>query len=237
VRTFLSRLLDAQANAPFVDDCGAFANRLAHFGMLNSLSQTLLKIVSPGVPDTYQGTELWDFSLVDPDNRRPVDYDRRAQLLAGFPVEAARMGPPGLARSLAESLPDGRAKLYLTATALRCRRDHPGLFAEGEYLPADVVGSRHHHVVALVRRHGEQIAVAAAPRLLAGLLDGRPAATLGAEVWQDTALLFAGVPAGARLRNLFTGEILAPGAVDDRVLLPASEVFRDFPVALFLVER
>ncbi len=231
VRTFLSRVLDPGANAAFVDDCAAFAGRMAHFGMLNSLSQTLLKIVSPGVPDTYQGTELWDFSLVDPDNRRPVDYAHRARLLASFRPEA------DFARSLAATLPDGRAKLHLTATALRCRRDHPGLFAEGEYLPAEIVGGRHQHVCALVRRHADQVAVAAAPRLLLGLLEGRQELPLGADVWQDTALLLPGVPAGARLRNLFTGEVLAPGEAEDRAMLPASEVFRDFPVALLLVER
>jgi (1->4)-alpha-D-glucan 1-alpha-D-glucosylmutase len=237
IRTYVARVLDARTNAPFVDDCAAFAARVAHFGLFNSLAQTLLKIVSPGVPDMYQGTELWEFSLVDPDNRRPVDYEERARLL-----KALKQGSEGgqlaaFARSLIEGKEDGRAKLYVVRTALRCRRANPGLFAEGEYLPAEVSGAKQEHICALTRRLNGSVAIAAVPRLVLGLLGGRSELPLGAPVWEDTEVLLQGVRAGARLRNLFTGEVLTAETSRERVALRAADLFRNFPVALLMVQE
>jgi (1->4)-alpha-D-glucan 1-alpha-D-glucosylmutase len=188
------------------------------------------------VPDTYQGTELWDLSLVDPDNRRPVDYERRRTLLAE--LQARGTGPEAdrqaLARELLAARADGRVKLYLTWQALCCRRDRPGLFTTGEYLPAEVVGPQAEHAFGFVRRQGEQWAVAIVPRLPSGMSlapDGLP---LGAGVWQDTRLLLPGIDPHARLRNILTGEELVVGEQDGKPSLVLGDVLAHFPVALLV---
>src|SRR5205814_5489247 len=106
----------------FLADFLPFQKRISHFGLLNSLSQTLLRLAAPGVPDTYQGTELWDFSLVDPDNRRPVDYNHRRKMLAALKADIASGNLRRLARELVAAKEDGRVKLYVTHRALRLRR-------------------------------------------------------------------------------------------------------------------
>ena len=137
VQEFVRLILDEQASGPFLADFSTFARRLTQYGFLNSLSQTLLKLASPGVPDTYQGSELWDLSLVDPDNRRPVDYARPRELLRGLQsaLAAANGDMRELCRELVAARVDGRIKLYVHHQTLRCRREHPGLFSAGEYLP------------------------------------------------------------------------------------------------------
>jgi (1->4)-alpha-D-glucan 1-alpha-D-glucosylmutase len=233
VRQFVARTLDPRESAAFLDELQRFQKRVSFYGFLNSLSQVLLKITSPGVPDTYQGTELWDFSLVDPDNRRPVDYALRRRMLDGLKT-AAGAGDGRLAefaRGLALTPEDGRVKMYVTWRALRARRDNPGLFTTGEYLPAEVVGSRRDHVCAFARRHEGRLAVAAAPRLMTRLVPEAGGPPLGAAVWGDTRLLLPGVEPGRRLRNLFTGEELTAG---EGASVPAAEVFANFPVALLM---
>src|SRR5207302_5606337 len=139
VRQFVARILDEKQSGLFLSDLRGFQRRVSHFGLLNSLAQTLLKIALPGVPDTYQGTEVWDFSLVDPDNRRPVDYARRREMLRDLQVSVAAAGPrlPELARELTATKEDGRIKLYVTYRSLHCRREQPALFTTGEYLSAE----------------------------------------------------------------------------------------------------
>jgi len=191
--------------------------------LINSLAQTVLKLTAPGVPDTYQGTELWDFSLVDPDNRRPVAYDRRRELLAALNVP--REATPALARELLETIEDGRIKLWVTSRALQARRQNPGLFSEGDYLPATAAGASHDRVFAFARRHGGRSAIVAVPRLTRGL-DG----------WGDTRLLFPGVKAGlnARYRNLFTGESHSLLPSKDGPALVVSDLFATLPFAVLL---
>src|SRR5207302_2685278 len=117
---FVTAILDEGNNARFLQDFRAFQRQIHHWGLFTSLAQTLLKIASPGVPDIYQGTEFWDFSLVDPDNRRPVDYELRGRLLAGLRARAAeaRERLPAFARELTEAREDGRIKMYLLLRAL-----------------------------------------------------------------------------------------------------------------------
>src|SRR5205823_6318119 len=127
--------------------------KVAHFGMFNSLSQTVLKLCSPGVPDIYQGNEMWDFSLVDPDNRRPVDYDLRAWLLGE--LRDAPGDRAALARTLVGSREDGRIKLYLTQRALTYRRSHAELFRDGRYQPLFASPDAREHIVAFARSDGD----------------------------------------------------------------------------------
>jgi (1->4)-alpha-D-glucan 1-alpha-D-glucosylmutase len=236
IREFVARILDEKRSAKFLADFCTFHRRISHVGYFNSLAQSLLKLTSPGVPDTYQGCELWDFSLVDPDNRRPVNYERRAALLEELKKQSGAAGDrlPDFARALAANKEDGRVKLYLTYCTLHCRRDHPGLFTTGAYIPAETRGPRDSNVCAFVRKHEKRLAVAAAPRLLSSLVIGSDGLPLGPDVWADTTLVLPGIAPGVRLRNVFTGEVLTPTTAGHETTLAAADVFRNFPVALLL---
>jgi (1->4)-alpha-D-glucan 1-alpha-D-glucosylmutase len=238
IQEFVARILDEKGNAPFLQDFRTFQKRISHFGLFNSLAQTLLKFTSPGVPDTYQGTELWDFSLVDPDNRRPVDYQRRQQLLRGLQGRVAEAGPDRreLARELARSREDGRIKLYVTWQGLRCLREHPGLFTTGEYLPVTTTGPGQDHVFSFVRRQGDEMALVVVPRLLTRLPESPDGLPLDEQVWQDTALVLPEAVAGRRWQNVFTSEEVSSAGGQGEVTLPVREVFAHFPVALLLAK-
>ena len=138
VQAFVSALLDPAAGGPFLAAFAALAGQVAFFGQVNSLAQVALKLTSPGMPDIYQGNELWDFSLVDPDSRRPVDYERRREMLEGLP-DPGEVDDGFLADLLANSH-DGRVKLYLTRCLLEARRSHPELFRTSDYRPLAVSG-------------------------------------------------------------------------------------------------
>ncbi len=217
-------LADAQRNQ-FVDDLDDFVRALAVPGFLNGLSQTLLKLASPGVPDVYQGNELWDFSLVDPDNRRPVDYARRRALLADLERAAADPAAlPALARELAANLADGRAKLYVTWRGLRCRAERPELFERGGYVPLEVRGERAEHVCAFARRDERHTLIAAAGRWFT-LLPRAGDGPIDFD-WSDTALV---VPAG-RYRDELTARTFDVDDAEPTVRLDA--LFAELPVAL-----
>jgi (1->4)-alpha-D-glucan 1-alpha-D-glucosylmutase len=235
VRQFVARLLDAKTGAAFLAGFRQLQKRVSHFGLFNSLGQTLLKITVPGVADTYQGTELWDFSLVDPDNRRPVDYELRQRLLRDLTagIKAAGGDRRALSRELTAHKEDGRIKLYVTRQGLHARRDNPGLFATGEYFPLQVAGGPE-HAFGFIRRQGERHAVVVVPRLLTHLLPKAEGLPLGREVWGEQSLLWPDLPAPAELHNVFTGERLALSAWEGKIRLPLADVFGYFPVALFL---
>jgi (1->4)-alpha-D-glucan 1-alpha-D-glucosylmutase len=239
VQQFITRILDVEKSGPFVLHLRGFQRRISHYGLFNSLAQTLLKATAPGVPDFYQGTELWDFSLVDPDNRRPVDYERRRELLNDLRKSVAAAGSrlPHLARELTARKEDGRIKLYLTYRALQCRREHPALFTTGEYLPAEAGGAKAAHIFGFVRRHEEQYAVVAVARLLTGLVPDEGGLPLGDDVWRDTVLPLPGVDPDLRWRNVFTGEVVKSSARSEQAALSLAEMLAHFPVALLVGER
>jgi (1->4)-alpha-D-glucan 1-alpha-D-glucosylmutase len=234
IQQFVARILDEGANRAFLQDFCEFQRWVSHYGLFNGLSQALLKITAPGVADTYQGAELWDLSLVDPDNRRPVDYGRRAEMLRDLRERVAAAGNSlaGFARELTLRKEDGRIKLYVTSRGLQCRREHPGLFAAGEYLPAEASGARAEQVFGFARRRGDVWAVVAVPRLLTRLI-GPGEVPLGPAAWQDTVLLLPGVDPALKLRNVYTGERLAFAEREGKPCLHLAEVFASFPVALF----
>ncbi|MGH9349672.1 MAG: malto-oligosyltrehalose synthase [Vicinamibacterales bacterium] len=203
----------------FREDFLAFARRIARYGIYNSLAQLTVKIGAPGVPDFYQGTELWDFSLVDPDNRRPVDYRRRAALLAevrDLTIDAV-MANPG----------DDRLKLMVTARLLGFRRERHDTFAVGGYEPIAFEGSRRDHAFGFARRHDGRDVLVIVPRLIAGLLPDADVAPLGERVWGDTRAL---VPhrAAAGYRHVLTGECLP----STNGSLKLAAVFARAPVAV-----
>jgi (1->4)-alpha-D-glucan 1-alpha-D-glucosylmutase len=238
IARFVTRILDDRSNGRFLQDVRAFQKRVSHYGLFNSLAQTLLKIASPGVPDTYQGTELWDFSLVDPDNRRPVDYALRQRLLRELKEQLRKpdVHLPQFARGLAAAKEDGRIKLYVTWKMLHCRREQADLFTRGEYYPVDAFGSRREHVCAFLRRLEARWALAVAPRLLTHVQPGGDGLPLGSDVWQDTLLLLPAVDMNLRCRNLFTDEVLSPFAHDGQAALRLAKVLANFPVALLVAE-
>lgn len=230
--TAVARFVDAliSPDAPFLREFLPFQRRVARLGALNSLSQSLIKLTAPGVPDTYQGNELWDFSLVDPDNRRPVDFGLRKKLLA----DLKRLDPPG-ARSLLEdgAWQDGRPKLYLTWKALGLRRETPDLFARGEYVPLATSGEHADHLVAFARYYEGEAAITVAPRLCSRLVQaGGPLLLPAPGAWADTAVRLPAELAQATYRSVLTGEKVVPGDHDAEASLPAGVLLRDFPVAL-----
>jgi (1->4)-alpha-D-glucan 1-alpha-D-glucosylmutase len=206
VADFIQRILSAKAGDPFLTSFRPFQRRIAHLGLLNSLSQTLLKLTCPGVPDTYQGTELWDFSLVDPDNRRPVDYAHRRQTIEELHAmqSSHRENLAGMAEELMRTKEDGRIKFWITWQMLHARRDHPGLFSRGEYIPLKVTGEYSKNIFAFARRHEGRMAIVVVPRLLGKLAAGSKL-PLGAGVWADTTVVVPEHLSGDRFRDLFTG--------------------------------
>jgi (1->4)-alpha-D-glucan 1-alpha-D-glucosylmutase len=226
---FVEACLDTSRPNQFLDDFLPFQGRIAYYGALNSLAQALLKITSPGVPDLYQGTELWDFSLVDPDNRRPVDFPKRAQVLSE--LKRLKGGDPAqLVRELLARWGNGRIKMYLISRALDFRRAHASLFQSGDYDLLSASGERKEHVLAFARRDGNTWALVAVPRLIAGLsAPGRP--PLGRRVWKDGVL---NLPPGApgRWLNVFTGESLRTFGEPRSGTMHLCDVFSGFPVAL-----
>lgn len=234
LQDFIRGILDPRAGNLFFADLVATVRRIARCGLLAALSQTLCKLTAPGVPDIYQGTELWDFSLVDPDNRRPVDYGLRQRLLAELRSSGASPTSETAmrARALLDGLPDGRAKLYVISRTLEWRRTHERLFSHGEYLALRVAGPCAAHLCAFARRRGREVSITVAPRLYWKLLRRGGDWPLGRRVWSDTRIeLPADLPAGMLL-NLFDGARLPVRHGDGRHALPAEEVLESFPVAL-----
>ncbi len=229
MRHFVEAILDRSGPNPFLDDFQALAAKVAQLGMFNSLSQTLLKLAAPGVPDLYQGTELWDFSLVDPDNRRPVDFARRIQALQTLQCPESERAR--LAEELLQTREDGRIKLYVIQQSLLLRRQCPELFQAGAYVPLRASGPARQHVCAFARVVGGQSVVAVAPVLVAGLLRGAATSPIGEAVWNDTWLRLPGGGTDT-YRNCFTGELVQAGTRAGRAGLALKEVLARFPVAL-----
>ena len=219
------------ANDPFLEDFVPFQQKISRLGALNSLSQTLLKLTVPGVPDIYQGNELWDFSLVDPDNRRPVDYELRRDLLS----KLRRMKPADAHSLLAEDVwRNGGPKLYLTWKALGLRRERPELFENGDYIVLEAEGEKADQVVAFARRSGDEAAITVVPRLCSDLADDSGLA-FRTGAWKDTRVVLP-EDSDVTFRNVFTGEHVAPEEYGGEICIPVSALYRNFPVALLTAE-
>jgi (1->4)-alpha-D-glucan 1-alpha-D-glucosylmutase len=232
IQRFVADILNPEKSMPFLTDMRNFVRRVAHFGLMNSLGQTLIKLTAPGVPDTYQGTELWDFGLVDPDNRRPVDFSQRAKILAKLTQRTeGRADWSELIRELVSTKEDGGIKLYLTWRSLNCRREHPGLFSEGEYLQIEPVGAQKEHVFCFARRLGQACALVVVPRLLVGITSKAGQMPLGLEVWGDTRLALPEGLRSQRWRNVLTGEQVSGGPE-----LKAATLLKVLPVALLVAD-
>jgi (1->4)-alpha-D-glucan 1-alpha-D-glucosylmutase len=221
VSTFVQGLLKPGRNL-FLDRLREAAKTVGWLGMLNSLSMTAIKLTSPGVPDIYQGTEIFDFSLVDPDNRRPVDYPKRRALLESFAEDAtvARV------RALFQSPQDGAAKLYLINRLLDHRRENPAVYREGGYTPVLAEGSKHANVLAFARVHEGAGVLTVASRLHASLGLGEGTLPCGEAVWGNTTVAVPFLEEGTSLRHLLTGRSYTVR----RGGLAVGDLFADTPV-------
>jgi (1->4)-alpha-D-glucan 1-alpha-D-glucosylmutase len=208
-----------------LEDIDRFARRVAQHGRWNSLSQLLLKIASPGIPDFFQGMEIWQETLVDPDNRRPVDFTPLRSLL-----DQVRNGHPvGL-----ESGGDGRIKMFVTHAALEARRRCPDLFAAGNYLPLEVRGKFADCVFAFARSEGESRALVIVPRWTVRVSGFGGPPPIGLR-WEDTSVVLSRTWPVDAFINLFTKEPLTQGRDQrEQQLLPLSEIFHSFPLWLSL---
>ncbi|MFM0689919.1 malto-oligosyltrehalose synthase [Paraburkholderia strydomiana] len=220
-RDFLFDIMAPQRRDGFLKELAAFVARISRAGAVNSLQQTVLRLASPGIPDLYQGTELWDFSLVDPDNRRPVDFEQRATWLA--------QAPPS---EFLSTWRNGRVKLAVVQRVLALRAHLPELLSQGTYLPLTVRGAHASNVIAFARRHGNAWAVVIASRLAAGLLgEEGDLPMVDPEKWQDTAVE---MPADLSARALF--DWLSPAApkVDENGLLYLRDALAAMPIAVLV---
>jgi (1->4)-alpha-D-glucan 1-alpha-D-glucosylmutase len=247
MKEFIEAILDV-GNTAFRDDFIEFQARIARYGIYNSLAQVAVKVGAPGVPDFYQGTELWDFSLVDPDNRRPVDYARRAALLEELtPAVRREGGLRPLFERLAASPTQDRLKLAVTHGLLDFRRAHADIFQHGDYEPLAFEGVRREHAFGFARRHGGHRVLVIVPRLIAGLIPDANVPPLGEKVWGDTIVRLperaasirevaeaadsdgGGSPdSRASFRNALTGE----RTTADAHALRLADIFAVAPVAM-----
>jgi (1->4)-alpha-D-glucan 1-alpha-D-glucosylmutase len=231
---FVERILDRRR--PFLQAFLPFQSRIAELAIYNSLAQLVIKIAAPGVPDFYQGTELWDLSLVDPDNRRPVDYSIRRGALDALDGSDER-GDQSVLRARA----DGRIKMFVMHGALRTRAEIRSVFECGSYVPLSTSRDRSANIFAFARRHQGVTAIACVPRLIVSLVGDRPAPPVGRGVWRDTTIeLPEPKDAASRwpsaFRDTFTGETVSAQDNGGAMAIAAAEVFSRFPVALLVGE-
>ena len=221
VRQFLTQILDPARVSKLGEEIAAFARRIAVSGAVNSLSQLVLRMTTPGVPDLYQGTDLWDFSLVDPDNRRPVDYATRARL------HRERQS----ASTLLDTWTDGRIKQAVLANLLTLRGQLPDLFADGNYTPVKVEGERSEHVIAFLREHGATAVIVLVTRLSAALLGDRPIPSIEAASWGDTRVALP-----AAWTNRSAKDVLGGSTIRMDEWLSVSAVLSPLPVAVLTID-
>ncbi len=229
LQKFAAGILSAD-NREFLDDFREFQKKVAYFGMVNGLSQALLKIAAPGVADFYQGSELWDLRLVDPDNRGPIDFARRASALAEISKGDAENAEQAL-RGLVEHWRDGKIKLHLLGKALRFRRDHADLFHDAEFVPLQTAGCHAENVIAFLRRTPTSSVLAVMPRWLCQIAEKTGGHSREID-WCDTHIM---LPSDSPET---WKSILSPSQVRSKpreggACLMLSELFREFPVAFF----
>jgi (1->4)-alpha-D-glucan 1-alpha-D-glucosylmutase len=231
ISSFINAILTPGSGDRFLNDFVPFQKRVARLGLWNSASQTLLKLTSPGVPDIYQGNEVWDLSLVDPDNRRLVDYSHRMDVfeslkkLGSSPDEAAFSG-------MLATPEDGRLKQYVTWKTLCARKQWPEVFRQGEYIPLAVQGERADHVVAFLREHEGTAVLVVAPRLVSALVGERDVPPIGGDIWGDMQIVLPSRSGRTNCRNVFTGAVVDQQLSASGGLISVSDVLKIFPVAL-----
>ncbi len=234
---FVDRTLSGPHATTFLRSFLPFLKKVSRFGLVNSLSQLTLKIASPGVPDFYQGSELWDLSLVDPDNRRPVDFKLRCRYLDSMAPLLDPSAPENVMVSAVSEMlgnwEDGRIKQYLTAAGLRLRREHQALFLEGDYFAMNAIGDRQDRLAVIARANRESVLIAIAPRLTAGLAEVDRWLPLGEDFWKNTEIEIPVEWSTLLFRDRLTGRPIRPGAGPD-ARIRIADVLQFCPVALLV---
>ena len=225
VRRFVRAILDNGRANKFLKEFLPFKERIARAGLFNSLAQTLLKLTAPGTPDFYQGSELWDWNLVDPDNRRPVDYALRQTLVRELKEVLARPDRTQAVQDLMRHFADGRIKLYLILAGLRCRRMYADVFAHGRYVPLEAEGPEASRLLSFARLHGTHMVMVTVPRLIAV----RSADAMDS-IWNDTWVRMPPGCEGLQLQDMLTGRTIAPDRKGECSMVRASELFASCPV-------
>lgn len=227
---FLTKILADKAPMGFLSAFEPFAQRISANGMTNSLAQLALKMASPGVPDFYQGTELWDWSLVDPDNRRPVDFETRKRWLEELeplykPAQDSELpGRRAALRQITRQWEDGRIKLLMTLLGLRYRKSYPDLFLKGSYIPLKIVGELADHAVAFARDYEQEKLIVVVPRLMARC-------KLHTPLWESTRVQLPAAWGAITGRNLFTGETIHATSAVSASEICLNDLFGSLPVA------
>jgi len=234
VQGFVAKILQPSPDNSFLEDFRQFQAPIAQAGIWNSLSQVVLKMASPGVPDFYQGNELWSFHLVDPDNRQPVDFDRRRKLLAKLREKEAA-DPAALMDRLISNPCDGAIKLFVTHRALSFRRDHPELFSAGSYIPLASGGNRANHVVAFARQWSGQTVIALVGRFFLKIRNSHPA-PIG-DVWGNATILLPKKIKHVGFQDVLTGQTVTLEEREGEPSLALAKVFAHCPVALLFAEN
>jgi (1->4)-alpha-D-glucan 1-alpha-D-glucosylmutase len=231
-RDFVRALLSPEPSNLFLRDFLPLQQRVARIGAFSSLSQLLLKLASPGVPDIYQGNEVWDFSLVDPDNRRAVDYAARHAALREIRALHDDIGAAACAQRLLAQLEDGRIKLYLSWKALTLRRACEALFRDGDYLPLKLQGAQAEQACAFARHHGGETLLVVVPRLFGGLMGEHGQSPLGTPIWGDSWLELPAEHMHETWINSLTDEAVSTQTRDTGRGIMLAQLFRTFPYAL-----
>jgi (1->4)-alpha-D-glucan 1-alpha-D-glucosylmutase len=236
VTRFVHAILDRPRSSRFLESFRAFQSRVAELGMYNGLAQVLIKITAPGVPDFYQGTEFWDLSLVDPDNRGAVDYEQRRSVLRD--LKGCAKALPQLATQLLEQRADGRVKMFVAMRALDARARLRAAYEHGDYVPLTASGRWREHVFAFARRAGDDLAITCVPRRVASLVPEAGGPPIGL-IWEDTRLDLSPVveDSDSRLRDAFTDAIVDAGEIDAARTIPLATLFERFPIALLIRDR
>lgn len=234
VISFIDAILAVAPGNKFLEEFEPFQKTLSWFGMLNSLSQTLLKIASPGVPDFYQGNEVWDFSLVDPDNRRPVNFAGMMDTLAALKKKISNSGSDftGFLRELIQNWEDGSIKLYVIIQALTYRKENHQLFMEGAYIPLIGDGELKDHVCAFARQRDNKTVLIIVPRFMTQVLHFTSEMQSWGKVWENTGILLPDDIPGDIFKNVLTSEKTEAVRRSGKRELPLGLVLSGFPVAM-----
>ena len=234
ITRFIQKLLERRSGNPFLDEFLPFQCMVAKYGLFNSLSMVVLRVAAPGVPDCYQGTELWDLTLVDPDNRVPVDYATRERIMAECLRLERATGEDRLAtlQAWCASWEDGRMKMFVLSQALRHRRAQADLYLHGDYVPLTSQGRFHSHLCAFARLHQDQAVVVVAPRFPASLEADPQQGAAPDDLWQDTSVTVPSWKPGSVYRHLFTGEQFETAGHGQHQVLSVGAVLRHCPVGL-----
>jgi (1->4)-alpha-D-glucan 1-alpha-D-glucosylmutase len=230
LREFVAHVLDRHQNADFCSSFAEFQKCIALYGMLNGLSQTVLKIACPGVPDCYQGAELWDLRLVDPDNRGVIDYEKRR-----ISLKEILQGTGQSSEDFLESWPNGNIKLHVFVRSLAARKNRPELFSKGRYLPLDASGAHADRIFAFAREYQGDWAIVILPRCVTTVKAPILGPDARRQFWKDTILRLPSSAPHAWTNVLARKDAAAiPSGVDG---LPIGEILQGFPVALLRMAR